>query len=57
MCVCVCVLTGLASDPSGPLYAGEMQMTALGMDVDVADPETGKSIRHVSNSLFLTGEY
>ncbi|KAF2673243.1 acetoacetate-CoA ligase [Microthyrium microscopicum] len=35
----------LASDPAGPVYAGEMQMLALGMDVDVADPETGESIK------------
>ncbi|KAL1960832.1 hypothetical protein VTO42DRAFT_5815 [Malbranchea cinnamomea] len=40
----------LASDPSGPLYAGEMQMFALGMDVDVADPETGESILHTGKS-------
>lgn len=34
-----------AADPAGPLYLGEMQMHGLGMDVDVADPETGCSIR------------
>jgi hypothetical protein len=28
--------------------AGEMQMFALGQDVDVADSETGESILHVS---------
>jgi acetoacetyl-CoA synthetase len=38
----------VASDPAGPLYAGEMQMIALGQDVDVADAETGESIKHVS---------
>lgn len=34
----------LASDPSGPLHAGEMQMAALGMAADIADPVTGESI-------------
>ena len=43
----------LASDPAGPVYAGEMQMPALGQDVDVAHPETGESIKHVSPCLFL----
>lgn len=38
----------VASDPAGPVYAGEMQMPALGQDVDVGDPETGESIKHVS---------
>lgn len=37
----------MASDPAGPVYAGEMQMPALGKDVDVGDPETGESIKHV----------
>jgi acyl-coenzyme A synthetase/AMP-(fatty) acid ligase len=37
----------VASDPAGPVYAGEMQMPALGQDVDVGDPETGESIKHV----------
>lgn len=37
----------MASDPAGPVYAGEMQMPALGQDVDVGDPETGESIKHV----------
>lgn len=36
----------LASNPAGPVWAGEMQMFALGHDVDVADPETGLSIKH-----------
>lgn len=35
----------LASDPAGPVYAGEMQMPALGMDVDVANTETGESVK------------
>ncbi|KXT04662.1 hypothetical protein AC578_2121 [Pseudocercospora eumusae] len=34
----------IAADPAGPVYAGEMQIFALGMDVDVAHPETGQSI-------------
>ena len=34
-----------AADPAGPLRLGEMQMHGLGMDVDVADPETGRSIK------------
>ena len=34
-----------AADPAGPLYLGEMQMHGLGMAVDVADPDTGVSIR------------
>jgi acetoacetyl-CoA synthetase len=38
----------MASDPAGPVYAGEMQMPALGQDVDVGHPETGESIKHVS---------
>ena len=38
----------LASDPAGPVYAGEIQMPALGHDVDVADPETGESVKLVS---------
>ncbi|OAX82179.1 acetoacetate-CoA ligase [Emergomyces africanus] len=40
----------LASDPSSPVYAGEMQIFALGMDVDVADPTTGESIKHTGES-------
>lgn len=34
----------IAADPCGPIYAGEMQILALGHDVDIADPETGDSI-------------
>ena len=34
-----------AADPAGVVRAGEMQMHGLGMDVDVADVETGRSIR------------
>ncbi|KAF2094110.1 acetoacetate-CoA ligase [Rhizodiscina lignyota] len=35
----------LAADPCGPLVPGEMQMFGLGMDIDIADPETGYSIK------------
>lgn len=35
----------IAADPAGPLRIGEMQMPSLGTDVDVADPNTGLSIR------------
>ena len=34
----------IAMDPCAPLVVGEMQVLALGMDVDVLDPETGASI-------------
>lgn len=34
----------VAADPTSPIYAGEMQIFGLGMDVDVAHPETGESI-------------
>ncbi|KAJ9629127.1 hypothetical protein H2204_008916 [Knufia peltigerae] len=34
----------LSVDPCGPVYAGEMQILALGMDVDVLDSVTGDSI-------------
>ncbi|KAI1621766.1 acetoacetate-CoA ligase [Exophiala viscosa] len=34
----------LALDPSGPVYAGEMQVAALGMAVDILDPNTGESM-------------
>ncbi|KAF2399369.1 putative acetoacetyl-CoA synthase [Trichodelitschia bisporula] len=36
----------VCSDPAGDVYPGEMQMPALGQDVDVADAETGASIKH-----------
>jgi acetoacetyl-CoA synthetase len=35
----------LAGDPCGPLIPGEMQTFGLGIDVDIADPETGYSIK------------
>lgn len=44
----------VASDPAGPVYAGEMQMPALGQDVDVGDAETGESIKHVRHYGILT---
>ncbi|KAF2483914.1 hypothetical protein BDY17DRAFT_278378 [Neohortaea acidophila] len=34
----------VAADPTSPIHAGEMQILGLGMDVDIADPETGESI-------------
>lgn len=34
----------VSTDSSGPIYAGEMQVFALGMDVDIAHPDTGESI-------------
>lgn len=36
----------LIGDPCGPIYAGEMQSLALGMDVDILDPDSGISIAH-----------
>ena len=36
----------VAADPTGPIYAGEMQIFGLGMDVDVVDADTEKSILH-----------
>lgn len=33
-------------DPCGPVRAGEMQILALGMDVDILDQDTGESIAH-----------
>lgn len=39
------VTSWISADPAGPLYAGEMQLAALGMDMDCADPETGESIK------------
>ena len=34
----------VAADPTGPIYAGEMQIFGLGMDVDVVDAESEESI-------------
>lgn len=36
----------IAADPAGSIYAGEMQVFGLGMDVDVVDAETEESILH-----------
>lgn len=36
----------IAADSTGPVHAGEMQIFGLGMDVDIAHPETGESIMH-----------
>lgn len=40
----------IAADPCGPIYAGEMQLLGLGMDVDIADPTTGDSIMHTGEA-------
>ncbi|EXJ94691.1 acetoacetate-CoA ligase [Capronia coronata CBS 617.96] len=40
----------LSLDPCGPVYAGEMQVPALGMDVDILDPVTGESIAHTGEA-------
>lgn len=34
----------IALDPAGPIYAGEMQVRALGMDVDILDAGSGESV-------------
>lgn len=43
----------IGTDPAGPLYAGELQIPILGMDIDVADPMTGESIKDSG----LSGEF
>lgn len=49
---------GISSDPSGPVYAGEMQMVALGMNVRVADANTGEDITEVGASpLARVGQF
>ena len=40
----------LIGDPCGPIYAGEMQIYALGMDVDILDPNTGVSIEQTGEA-------
>ncbi|RJE22876.1 acetoacetyl-CoA synthase [Aspergillus sclerotialis] len=40
----------IAMDPSGPIHAGEMQVLGLGIDVDILDPVTGKSIAHTGEA-------
>ncbi|KAH8894560.1 acetoacetate-CoA ligase [Thozetella sp. PMI_491] len=47
------VTSWIGTDPAGPLYAGEIQLPMLGHDIDVADPVTGESIKH----LGLPGEF
>lgn len=37
-------------DPCGPVHAGEMQILALGMDVDILDQESGESIAHTGEA-------
>nr|POF02593.1 acetoacetyl-coa synthetase [Quercus suber] len=40
----------IAADSCAPVRAGEMQVFALGMDVDVADPDSGASIMHTGEA-------
>lgn len=40
----------LIGDPCGSIYAGEMQIYALGMDVDILDPNSGVSIEHTGEA-------
>lgn len=47
------VTSWICTDPAGPLYAGELQLPALGHDIDVLDPATGESVR----DLGLAGEF
>ncbi|KAK2739670.1 hypothetical protein FQN57_006504 [Myotisia sp. PD_48] len=44
------ITSWIATDPAGPVYAGEMQMFALGMDVEAAHIETGEDITHTGES-------
>lgn len=44
------VTSWICTDPAGPLYAGEIQLIALGLDIDIADPVTGESIRGTGES-------
>lgn len=39
------VTSWIATDPAGPLYAGELQLIVLGHDVDVVHPISGKSVK------------
>ncbi|RFU29261.1 hypothetical protein B7463_g7061, partial [Scytalidium lignicola] len=39
------VTSWIATDPAGPSYAGEIQLMALGHDMDVVHPVTGESIK------------
>ncbi|KAF4473036.1 acetoacetate- ligase [Fusarium albosuccineum] len=47
------VTSWIGTDPAGPLYPGEIQLPMLGHDVDVADPVTGESVKH----LGVAGEF
>lgn len=40
----------VAADPCAPIHAGEMQVFALGMDVDIVDPESGESIMQTAEA-------
>ncbi|KAF1812026.1 acetoacetyl-CoA synthase [Eremomyces bilateralis CBS 781.70] len=40
----------IAADPSGTVHLGEMQMLALGHDIDIVDPESGESIAHTGEA-------
>ena len=40
----------VAADPTSAIHAGEMQIFGLGMDVDIAHPETGESILHTGEA-------
>jgi acetoacetyl-CoA synthetase len=44
------VTSWIATDPAGPVYPGEIQLIALGHDVDIADPVTGESVRESGES-------
>ncbi|KAJ6445119.1 GCN5- N-acetyltransferase [Purpureocillium lavendulum] len=46
------VTSWIGTDPAGPLYPGELQLPMLGHDIDVADPVTGESVKHIG----LSGE-
>lgn len=44
------VTSWICTDPAGPLYAGEIQLIALGLDIDIADSVTGESIKSTGES-------
>lgn len=41
------VTSWIGTDPAGPVYPGELQLPMLGHDMDVADPLTGESVKHL----------
>ena len=47
------VTSWIGTDPAGPVYAGELQLPILGHDIDILDPVTGESVKH----LGLAGEF